>query len=88
MDSSRAVLFFLALVSTSRLAQADTINTFSFTGTLATPIANQTSVTGQFVFDASIGSVPTFSFLTPVGLIESNRHNSVTGGGIALNGTY
>lgn len=86
MHRPSTVLFLIALLSASGLAQADSINTFSFTGILATPIANQTLVTGQFVFDASVGSVPGFSFLTPVGLIDSNRYIAGPGVNLAMNG--
>ena len=79
-------LFFVALFSASGLAHADQIITFSFTATLATPIANQTSVTGQFSLDQTIGEVSDFSFFTPIGLIAPTNYGEVAGDAVSPNG--
>ncbi|MBV9033992.1 MAG: hypothetical protein JO182_05820, partial [Acidobacteriaceae bacterium] len=51
------VFSFLALLWAAGLAHADSIATFAFTGTLETPLANQTSVTGQFTVDLTTRAV-------------------------------
>lgn len=75
MHRSPTVLFLIALLSASGIAQADPINTFSFTGTLERSFANQTAVTGQFSVNPSTLVVTDYSFTTPIGILDPT-HNT------------
>ena len=65
------------MVAMSTLAaaagRADMLESFNFTGTLATPDMGDSTVTGSFTLDTSgAGSVTAFDFSTPIGTISQS----------------
>jgi hypothetical protein len=72
-----AVLGLLAFVTPSAI-WADVV-TYSFTGTLATPIIGSTTVFGQFTLDTSgTGSITAFDFTAPLAEINAANNWSAT----------
>ena len=52
-------------------ARADVLQPFAFQGTLAQSVAGSSSVTGQFVWDATTLSVPSFQLTAPTVTFDS-----------------
>jgi hypothetical protein len=64
-----ALVFVLAL--NSRVARADNVETFSFSGTLANSYAGSDIFTGTFTLDTTKGIITAFDFTTPVVTIDA-----------------
>jgi hypothetical protein len=58
----------ITLMLCAAMARAD--EAFNFTGTLATPLNGDDSVTGQFTLDFTTDAVTGFDFSTPIGTID------------------
>jgi hypothetical protein len=69
-----AALFFCAAV-----AKADVIQSYNFSGTLATAIGGNTSVTGQFTLDFTTSAISAFQFSTPAGTINATNEVAFAG---------
>lgn len=55
----------------SHAARADVLQPYAFAGTLAQSVAGSSSVSGQFVWDATALSVPSFQFTAPTVTFDS-----------------
>ena len=55
----------------SHPARADVLQPYSFQGALAQPVAGSSSVSGQFVWDATALSVPSFQLVAPTVTFDS-----------------